>query len=183
MTSKKKMMLVKHRARDVQSEVEIIDERLISRAPGRLVTEDDIPQLADLGQKMQRAMSGEHGKFSGPYPNAYAIAHHQIEANHLRAFFVRRDIAYAYFDGETVIINPSWEPIGDETTEIREGCMTHGGRGDRKTRRWAHISARFYIPVDGKLKKLEMSVSGLGARIFQHETDHTNGITIYSDKL
>lgn len=171
------------RAREIQTEIIVLEERDISRAPGREVTPADLPALLELGQKMHRAMIGEHGKFAGPYPNAYAIAHHQVERDHLRAFFIRRDIAFVGFDGEQIILNPSWEPQGTATTEIREGCMTHGGRGDRKTRRFANIMAEFYVPAFGELKKIRMPLDALPARIFQHETDHTNGKTIYSDRL
>ncbi len=171
------------RARDVQTEIVVLEERDISRSPGRDVTAADIPALIELGGKMHRAMSGEHGKFSGTYPNAYAIAHHQVERDHLRAFFIRRDIAFVAFNGEQIVLNPSWEPQGTAVTEIREGCMTHGGRGDRKTRRFADIIARFHVPDGGDLKPMKTNLSGLAARIFQHETDHTNGKTIYSDRL
>lgn len=172
-----------HLSKPIQKEVTILEERDVSREIGRTVTESDVPKLLEVGAAAVRAMSGEQGVFSGPYPNAYAIAHHQIERDHLRAFFVRSDIAFALFDRQKIIANPSWSPADIGVHEQREGCMTHGGRGDRKVRRYAAIDAEFDVIEDGQLKRRTVRLVRIAAQIFQHETDHCDGKTIYSDKL
>lgn len=172
-----------HIAKPVQQEITVLEERDISREAGRTVTDEDVPKLLEIGNAAIRAMSGEHGVFSGPYPNAYALAHHQIEKDHLRAFFVRVDVAFAFFNSIKIIANPSWSPADTVVREQREGCMTHGGRGDRKVRRFALIDAEFDEIVDGRLQRRTMRLDRMAAQIFQHETEHCDGKTIYSDKM
>ncbi|WIM68907.1 peptide deformylase [Corynebacterium breve] len=70
------------------------------------------------------------------------------------------------------IINPVWEPIGDETQLGSEGCLSI-----------PDISAdteRFYSVVvrgqDAQGRPIAMQASGLLARCIQHETDHLDGV-------
>jgi len=82
------------------------------------------------------------------------------------AFFVT-------FDG--VYINPSWMPISINKTSKSEGCLSFPGRRCFVSR-YDSISAS-WIGIDGFSYK--RTLHGLEARIFQHETDHTNGICIF----
>lgn len=76
-----------------------------------------------------------------------------------------------------VIINPSYEPIGEETRSFYEGCLSFDGyQAVRK--RWLDITARWQ-DEDGK--QHEEHLHGWPARIFQHETDHLSG-ELYIDK-
>ena len=76
-----------------------------------------------------------------------------------------------------VIINPSYEPIGDETRSFYEGCLSFPGY-QAVRRRWLDITAR-WEDEDGKHH--EEHLHGWPARIFQHETDHLSG-ELYIDK-
>ncbi len=72
---------------------------------------------------------------------------------------------------ETVLINPSIEPLGGDEEEGWEGCLSVPGlRG--VVPRWARIRYRGYDP-DGGL--IEREAEGFHARVVQHECDHLIG--------
>ncbi len=66
-----------------------------------------------------------------------------------------------------VIINPEiLESSGEQTAE--EGCLSIPGIHDEVTRA-QEIRVRF---TDGKFERVERELSGMWARVFQHEHDH-----------
>ncbi|MEE1296780.1 MAG: peptide deformylase [Bifidobacterium sp.] len=76
-----------------------------------------------------------------------------------------------------VIINPAYEPVGEETRSFYEGCLSvEGYQAVRK--RWLDIKAVWH-DEDGK--RHEERLHGWPARIFQHETDHLSG-ELYIDQ-
>jgi peptide deformylase len=78
----------------------------------------------------------------------------------------------------TVLVNPDFEPLGDETIEVNEGCLSvPDQRGT--VRRHARVRVRF-LDRDGQPRELE--VAGLTAGTFQHEIDHLNGI-LFLDRV
>jgi peptide deformylase len=73
---------------------------------------------------------------------------------------------------DSVLINPSFFPIGEESYEDWEGCLsTKPLRG--LARRYKHIHYKGY---DQFGHYYEREVSGFHARLIQHELDHLNGI-------
>ena len=76
-----------------------------------------------------------------------------------------------------VIINPSYEPVGDQTRSFYEGCLSFAGY-QAVRRRWLGIIARWQ-DEDGN--RHEERLHGWPARIFQHETDHLSG-EVYIDR-
>ena len=76
-----------------------------------------------------------------------------------------------------VIINPSYEPIGQETAAFYEGCLSLDGF-QAVRRRWLDITASW---EDRSGRKHRHRMHGWPARIFQHETDHLSG-EVYIDK-
>jgi peptide deformylase len=78
----------------------------------------------------------------------------------------------------TVIVNPVLEPIGDETVEINEGCLSVPdlrGTLDR------HVAVRVrYLDREGTEHIEERR--GLTAGTFQHEVDHLNGV-LFLDRV
>lgn len=76
-----------------------------------------------------------------------------------------------------VIINPSYEPVGDQTRSFYEGCLSFAGYQSVR-RRWLDIIARWQ-DEDGN--RHEERLHGWPARIFQHETDHLSG-EVYIDR-
>ncbi|MBY0461756.1 MAG: peptide deformylase [Alphaproteobacteria bacterium] len=80
---------------------------------------------------------------------------------------------------ETIIpiINPRYEPIGDEMEAHWEACfsvpMTYGN-----VMRYKKIKCS-YQTIDGR--EINTELTGIQARVFQHEYDHLEGI-LYPDK-
>jgi peptide deformylase len=72
----------------------------------------------------------------------------------------------------TVMVNPVLEPLGDETVEINEGCLSVPDlRGT--VDRFAAVRVR-YLDRDGEEHVEERR--GLTAGTFQHEVDHLDGV-------
>lgn len=72
---------------------------------------------------------------------------------------------------ETVLINPTYSPIGDETYDDWEGCLSVKGlRG--LAARYTHIK---YSGQDQFGMHFEREVNGFHARLVQHEIDHLQG--------
>ncbi|MFQ6022878.1 MAG: peptide deformylase [Acidiferrobacterales bacterium] len=72
----------------------------------------------------------------------------------------------------TVLINPVIEPMGDETEEGWEGCLSVPGLRGLVTR---HAKIR-YTGSDQRGDPIDRTVSGFHARVVQHECDHLDGI-------
>lgn len=78
----------------------------------------------------------------------------------------------------TVIVNPRIEPLGDETFENFEGCLSVPNlRG--VVRRHAHVRVR---ALDREGKPWEREIRGLTAGTFQHEIDHLDG-KVFLDRV
>jgi peptide deformylase len=73
---------------------------------------------------------------------------------------------------ETVLLNPTIEPIGDAIEEGWEGCLSVPGlRG--WVPRWKGLR---YSGFDEKGNPFKREVEGFHARVVQHECDHLDGI-------
>ena len=73
---------------------------------------------------------------------------------------------------DTVLINPVVEPIGDETEEGWEGCLSVPGLRGVVSR---YLRLR-YSGFDERGARIERTVEGFHARVVQHECDHLDGI-------
>jgi peptide deformylase len=77
----------------------------------------------------------------------------------------------------TVMINPSLEPVGGETIEINEGCLSIPDLRGSLAR---HLAVRVrYLDREGK--EHEEVKRELTAGTFQHEIDHLDG-TLFVDR-
>jgi peptide deformylase len=72
----------------------------------------------------------------------------------------------------TILINPTIELLGEETSEDWEGCLSVPGLRGRVAR---HTKIR-YGGYDQAGSELDRTVSGFHARVVQHECDHLDGI-------
>jgi peptide deformylase len=73
---------------------------------------------------------------------------------------------------DTVLINPVITPLGAETEEDWEGCLSVPGmRGQVPRYRRVH-----YAGMDEQGRRFERAVEGFHARVVQHECDHLDGI-------
>ena len=74
----------------------------------------------------------------------------------------------------TVIVNPELEPVGSETVEINEGCLSVPDLRGVVER---HVEVRLrYLDRDGNRR--DEVKRGLTAGTFQHEVDHLDGTLI-----
>jgi peptide deformylase len=78
----------------------------------------------------------------------------------------------------TVLVNPTLEPVGEETDEFFEGCLSVEGYS-ALVRRHRAVRVR---ALDGRGKPLELELEGWPARIVQHELDHLAGV-LYIDRM
>jgi peptide deformylase len=74
--------------------------------------------------------------------------------------------------GPTVVINPSFEPVGEARALRWEGCLSIPGLR-AAVPRWVRIR---YQGVDCDNRPVGGEVDGLHANIVQHEYDHLDGI-------
>lgn len=72
----------------------------------------------------------------------------------------------------TILINPKLYPVGDETEEGWEGCLSVPGLRGLVRR---HKTLR-YTGYDQHGAPIDRTVSGFHARVVQHECDHIDGI-------
>ena len=80
--------------------------------------------------------------------------------------------------GVIVIINPEITPVGRHTVEDWEGCLSVPDlRG--LVPRHRDIKVRAF---DREGRRIEIEASGHMARVFQHETDHLDGV-LFLDRM
>ena len=78
----------------------------------------------------------------------------------------------------TPLINPIYNPIGDQTINDWEGCLSIPGM-QGLVKRYKKIH---YHGFDLEGNKIEDKAEGLSAKVIQHEVDHLNGI-LYINRL
>ena len=74
--------------------------------------------------------------------------------------------------GNTVLVNPEVEPLGDEQMLHWEGCLSIPGLR-AAVPRWVGVR---YRGVDGEGDPVETEAKGFHAAVVQHEQDHLDGI-------
>jgi peptide deformylase len=78
----------------------------------------------------------------------------------------------------TVLINPVVTPLGEETEDGWEGCLSIPDlRGMVPRRRAVRLEC-----YDREAQKVSLIAKDLFARVIQHESDHLNGI-VYLDRM
>jgi peptide deformylase len=73
-----------------------------------------------------------------------------------------------------VCINPIIISLSEETSEMKEGCLSLPGFL-KTVKRPNRIAVKFF---DEDWHSTEVALTGINARVFQHELDHLNGILI-----
>lgn len=76
-------------------------------------------------------------------------------------------------------INPNFTPVEEATKEAGiEGCLSVPGKRI-SVKRYTAIKATWTeLTTDGALETCEATLEGWDARVFQHEKDHLDGVTI-----
>jgi len=145
----------------------------ILREKAKLVPISDInkPKIQNIIKDMRDSLSQEY--------DGVAIAAPQIAVS-LRIFVISKKIieeAYKLKIDNDVFINPVITKISRDKKIMEEGCLSvrpwYG-----KVRRASKAMIEAY---NERGEKFEMLGSGLLAQIFQHETDHLEGI-LFTDK-
>lgn len=83
---------------------------------------------------------------------------------------------------DRVVINPEITEYIGYKTKMWEGCISFGLGNDTpygETWRYKQIKVKY---KNEKAETIEETLTGLPAHVFQHETDHINGI-LFIDKL
>ena len=140
------------------------DPRLLQ--PAHKVQKFATPQLFELIADMRETMRALEGA---------GLAAPQIGVN-LRVVIFGGRANSRYPDAatvpDTVLVNPAITPLGEETEEDWEGCLSVPGmRG--KVPRYRHIR---YQGCDEYGALIDRTVNGFHARVVQHECDHLDGI-------
>ncbi len=140
------------------------DPRLLERA--RAVSRFDAPELEQLLADMQDTMTALDGA---------GLAAPQIGVG-LQVVIFGVEMNPRYPDAEvvpyTVLINPTLTPLGKETEEDWEGCLSVPGMRGIVPR----YSRLRYQGYDQHGNAIDRSVGGFHARVVQHECDHLIGV-------
>lgn len=130
-----------------------------------LIQENELPLAQEIAAQLFKTLQ--------PHLPAAGLAAPQIGIS--KAVFI-----YSYDRNPEhleVVINPSFEPIGDEIVEGWEACfsviLSEKDWKVAKVPRYAKIRA-IYLNQNGE--KVEKILDGFGAKVFQHEYDHLDGI-------
>lgn len=124
------------------------------------VTEEELPQLRGVVEDLHDTLMA----FRRKYHAGRAIAAPQIG--------VRKRLLYMCIDHPVVFLNPMLEPLGTETMEVMDDCMSFPGLLV-KVRRARRCRIRYR---DMDWNEQEMVLEGDLSELLQHEYDHLDGI-------
>lgn len=135
--------------------------------------------------KELRDLTNSHD-FEGYYRSAFALHHSQASDEPKDFFTIAKDFEDKLGFGSWIVMNPIIIKKNRETAYfIQEGCMSYPFRKFKRTLRYNEIEVEYQIPAKnllGKmaLKKVTKKLYTQASEVFQHETDHGKGKTIYS---
>lgn len=124
------------------------------------VTEEELPQLRGVVEDLHDTLMA----FRRKYHAGRAIAAPQIG--------VRKRLLYMCIDHPVVFLNPVLEPLGTETMEVMDDCMSFPGLLV-KVQRARRCRIRYR---DMDWNQQEMVLEGDLSELLQHEYDHLDGI-------
>lgn len=146
----------------------VLRERAREVTPEQLAAPDTQRFIDDLIDTMRTA--GGAGLAANQVADLRRIAVAEVHANPRYPY--KPDIEL------TVMVNPTIEPVGGETFEVNEGCLSVPAmRGVLE--RHAAVTVR-YLDRDGNTR--EEIRRGLTAGTFQHEVDHLDGV-LFLDRV
>ena len=124
------------------------------------VTEEELPQLRGVVEDLHDTLMA----FRRKYHAGRAIAAPQIG--------VGKRLLYMCIDHPVVFLNPVLEPLGTETMEVMDDCMSFPGLLV-KVQRARRCRIRYR---DMDWNEQEMVLEGDLSELLQHEYDHLDGI-------
>mgnify|MGYP003586977732 FL=1 len=128
-------------------------------------------KITKVDKKLEKIIHDMFITMENNEPRGVGLAATQVGL--LQAFFI-----YELEDDKGVVINPEIVEKRGETEKDEEGCLSVPGVYGIVERPTEIVVT--YLDLNGK--RHEEVISGLKARIFQHETDHLNGI-IFTDYI
>ncbi|AEH00067.1 peptide deformylase [Lacinutrix sp. 5H-3-7-4] len=139
----------------------------------------DYPNLKELITNMQETMHGAYGVGLAAPQIGLPIRMFLVDASPFADDDVLEDDERAFLKNfKHTFINPTiLEESGDEWA-FNEGCLSIPDVREDVFRK-PNIKVEYF---DEDFKKHTMELSGLAARVFQHEYDHIEGI-LFTDKL
>ncbi|GMU74105.1 MAG: peptide deformylase [Candidatus Campbellbacteria bacterium] len=134
----------------------------------------DVP-IQDIGSTKLKKILADMQKALAQEPDGVAIAAPQIGVS-LRIFVISGKVFAKDIDAplppDRVFINPNITKLSKEREWLEEGCLSVRWKyGEVPRALKATVTAH-----DENGKKFTLGGSGLLAQIFQHETDHLNGV-------
>ena len=146
-------------------ELELVDPKEVEKVECTDVIEAEAPTLIKLGEMMIQKCTEWGG---------IGLAAPQIGVKkRMFVWQIGEDERGRNFQ---IVFNPKYYKNGKEARML-EGCLSYK-ENHYIVNRHKYITAVFYTFYDGKFIKVSKQISGTRAIIFQHETDHVNGITI-----
>ena len=125
-------------------------------------------EIRDLAENMVETMKDAHGVGLAA-PQVYV-------GKRLIAFFAPDDRAAGEAPTDvaplTVLVNPSWEPVGEEMAVGWEGCLSIPGLSGAVPR----FNRILYQGLDVRGHPVSREATGFHARVVQHECDHLDGV-------
>ena len=126
--------------------------------------------VADITKKSIQSLIAEMKAAVSREEDAVAIAAPQLGES-VRIFVVAKKVNKK-FEDDLVFINPEIIRIGKQKKVMQEGCLSVRWKyGDVRRATTASVRA-----LNEQGHEFVMNGRGLMAQIFQHETDHLNGI-------
>jgi peptide deformylase len=143
----------------------------IVQIPDQVLRRTALPlSVADIKSKRVKSLIAEMKEAVDREEDAVAIAAPQLGES-LRIFVVSKR-GSKKFTENTAFINPEIIRIGKEKKVMQEGCLSVRWKyGDVKRSTTASVRA-----LNEQGNEFVTNGRGLLAQIFQHETDHLNGI-------
>jgi peptide deformylase len=142
--------------------VQVPEQVLRKIAKPVAVTDIKTKKITSLIADMKKAVEQEE--------DAVAIAAPQL-GDSLRIFVISKRV-HKKFEDHIVFINPEIIRIGKQKKVMQEGCLSVRWKyGDVKRATTASVRA-----LNEQGHEFVVNGRGLMAQIFQHETDHLNGI-------
>ena len=102
----------------------------------------------------------------GLYPGALAIAHQQVNNKNPLRFFITNK--------KEIVINPIITRHTNDTVDSKEGCMSFPDNSQIIVQRYNKCEIKYQTIFEDKKELIdqECSLSGMEAKICQHEIDH-----------
>lgn len=163
--------------------------------PPHLKPGQKVENFSEIISEATEILKGIQNKiFSTPgskYTDCFAMAQPQISNRPLRYFVINPILGSSVAKdlGGLVIINPRLLSK-DKLTRLMhpEGCMSYPFRPEKKVKRFNKISVTYEVIKDLRDPKLitldvveKRELTGMTAMVFQHELEHLNGKSIWSN--